>query len=365
MGPGIGSDFHLDLAGKEVALRAFRTVLQSPSDRVVIYTDSGRSAIRLALRTLRLGSGNAVLVPSYICESVLNAVAAEGVRPILYGVDENLQVMLDSLFGARCPQAQAVLVVDYFGFDSNLAPFLEQISGQGLRIIYDCSHSLLGMRRASPVVDVYVASLRKLLPIPDGGLVLLRSEGDSASLSPLLDIEAPHAPVRMAAMMWKGAWVRQPIWPQPPFRELFLQAEMMLDKEDRIYGISSMSSVLLKLLSVDNISKRRRSNFLRLLRLSKGWPTRVVPMYGSITNETCPLGFPVIVDRRDDLRSFLIDHRIYPPVHWSLDERVFGDFPDSVELSKHILTLPCDHRYGPRDMRALSNAIVQWGYHCV
>jgi hypothetical protein len=358
---GIGSDYHLDLS-KGFNAQAANASLHLPPDRTTVFTDSGRSAIRLTLRTLGLGPGNAVLVPSYICGSVLGALAMEGVRPVLYGVDAHLDVMVDQLLhGDHC--AQAILLVDYFGFTSNVDPYVGQLADQGLRIIYDCSHSLLGMPRASPLVDAYVASLRKLLPLPDGGLMLLHSKHDKAC--PSTPSQSRHASVRMAAMIWKGAWLQQVRWPQPPFRDLFLQAERMLDAERDINGMSSMSSMLFRMLDASYVIERRRASFLDLLTSSRGWPEGVVPLYDTLAAGVCPLGFPVIVDRRDDLRRFLIAHRIYPPVHWDLDPRVFGEFPKSLELSKHILTLPCDQRYGSPDMRILSDVIVQWGSRCV
>jgi hypothetical protein len=66
---GIGSDYHLDLS-KGFNAQAANASLHLPPDRTTVFTDSGRSAIRLTLRTLGLGPGNAVLVPSYICGSV-------------------------------------------------------------------------------------------------------------------------------------------------------------------------------------------------------------------------------------------------------------------------------------------------------
>jgi acyl-CoA synthetase (AMP-forming)/AMP-acid ligase II len=358
---GIGSDYHLDLS-EGFDPQAVGASLQLPLERTALFTDSGRSAIRLALRTLELSPGNAVLVPAYICGSVLDALAVEGLRPVLYGVDAHLEVMVDQLLHGK-HRAQAVLLVDYFGFASNAGCYVRQLAGQGLRIIYDCSHSLLGMPRASPLVDTYVASLRKLLPLPDGGLTLVHSKHHNVCPSP--PSQSRHASVRMAAMVWKGAWLKQAMWPQPPFRDLFLHAERMLDAERDINGMSTMSSVLLQLLDVNYIVERRRANFLELLSSSPRWPESVVPLYDSLAAGVCPLGFPVIVDRRDDFRRFLIAHRIYPPVHWDLDPRVFGEFPQSLRLSRHILTLPCDQRYGSPDMRVLSDVIVQWGSRCV
>ena len=66
--------------------------------------------------------------------------------------------------------------------------------------------------------------------------------------------------------------------------------------------------------------------------------------------EAVPIGFPVIVEDRDKVRSQLYDDRIYPPVHWDVSAVTPKRFAQSHELSKHIMTLPCDGRYGASDM---------------
>ena len=43
---------------------------------------------------------------------------------------------------------------------------------RGLSVIYDVSHSLFyRLKQPSDLVTAYVGSLRKLLPLPDGGIV--------------------------------------------------------------------------------------------------------------------------------------------------------------------------------------------------
>jgi len=52
---------------------------------------------------------------------------------------------------------------------------------------------------------------------------------------------------------------------------------------------------------------------------------------------------------------------VSPPVHWPIDESTFKEFPESIWLSRHILTLPCDHRYDERHMQIINNLILKWG----
>lgn len=360
----IGSDFDFGFGSPTITMGAcqpasFKDSL--PTDYCVTFTDSGRSALRLALKQLRIGAGDSVLVPSYLCHSVATTLLREGIIPIYYSVDANLEPSMDDILMRKTVDTKAILIMDYFGRGSSLDEHVPALVSEGLSVLYDVSHSLFyRLRQPSGLVTAYVGSLRKLLPLPDGGIVFSKQIQDITSWSGQRNT-LEHASLRTAAMVWKEAWLRNGDKPKPPFRELFVQAESLLDESDEIGPISDVSKVLLNLVDLEFIVLRRRTNFLELLRLSDTWPENTRPFLDSLESEECPLGFPVIVDERDDLRQFLIDRLVYPPVHWAIDICTLGEFVDSIWLSKHMLTLPCDHRYDSRDMRVISELIIEWG----
>ena len=62
----LGSNFELDLTQSEYKKDNIFNYL---NDYYTVYTDSGRSAIRLLNKALKKGT---ILLPDYICESVLD-----------------------------------------------------------------------------------------------------------------------------------------------------------------------------------------------------------------------------------------------------------------------------------------------------
>ncbi|MEO0366727.1 MAG: hypothetical protein AAF265_14685, partial [Pseudomonadota bacterium] len=52
----------------------------------------------------------------------------------------------------------------------------------------------------------------------------------------------------------------------------------------------------------------------------------------------------------------LIASQVYPPVHWSLNQ---AEWDLAAALSRRILSLPCDHRYGVADMRRIASVLTQ------
>jgi dTDP-4-amino-4,6-dideoxygalactose transaminase len=68
---------------------------------------------------------------------------------------------------------------------------------------------------------------------------------------------------------------------------------------------------------------------------------------------SAPLGFPIVLERRDEVRSALFKHNIYPPIHWAIQGVVPVQYKESHELSRRVMTIPCDGRYDSFDMRRI------------
>lgn len=354
----IGSDFALDM-GDFLAHPQAWGVFGQFSTGSRLCTDSGRTALRLGLRELGMRPGHRLLTPAYMCGTVLQALREEGIMPVFYGVDQafNLEIREPA-----CDAVDAVLVPDYFGVRSR---YYEELSrrlvSDGRVVIRDISHSLLApLQRSHQERCVYIASLRKTLPIPDGGLML--GEGNlSAFFGSLVESDSPHATVRAAAMLVKAIYSACPGSERPPFRDRFLEAERLLDGSRVLGRISAVSDSLLPFLNVGFFASARRRNFIDLLEMSTDWPPEVVPVCSVLEVEDVPLGFPVLCSQRDSLRTFLMDRRIYPPIHWPIPDEVSAEYPLSRHISRRILTIPCDHRYNADDMRSISSAIIEWG----
>lgn len=355
----IGSDFPFDPVGNWTTRCGDAVVLGKFAESSVVLTDSGRTALRLALRYLRLSQTARILVPSYVCESVLTAILAEQIAPVFYAIDAEFSMDLEQL---REQDPLPILVIDYFGIGTRRTESLvRHLTQKGYRVLHDVSHSFLApVERVHDEQCVCLASIRKTLPLPDGGLVA--GGCDTPDLAGLLrDGDAPHAIWRTGAMMLKSVSLANPERLPIPFRDRFVQSEEMLDGSSELYTISTVSKALIPYLDLDQMARSRRQNFQYLLGRSVEWPSDVKPVFTQVYEDDVPLGFPVFCSQRDSLRRFLIERRIYPPVHWPLNPEIARRYPVSADVSDRILTIPCDHRYGPDDMDRIARAIVEWG----
>ncbi|MBI2207708.1 MAG: DegT/DnrJ/EryC1/StrS family aminotransferase [Candidatus Rokubacteria bacterium] len=111
-------------------------------------------------------------IPAYLCCPVLEAAAAAGLAVALYDIDETLAPRLATIE----PEAgDALLVVHYFGLVAPPARLRTFCAEHSLPLVEDCAHALPdpGGHGAGSVGDIAVFSLRKLGPVPGGGLLVV------------------------------------------------------------------------------------------------------------------------------------------------------------------------------------------------
>ena len=64
-----------------------------------------------------------------------------------------------------------------------------------------------------------------------------------------------------------------------------------------------------------------------------------------------PFGFVILTQKRDELYKYCIKNNIYCNIHWE---------DTANELSKTILTIPCDQRYKSKEMKYIVKKIKKF-----
>jgi hypothetical protein len=176
------------------------TLEQVYSPSILRYYSYGRHALLEALKIAGV-HGQRVLLPSLICRDVLASVHAAGADVSYYSVNADLTPSDDP---SRWPDARAVLAVNYFGFPQDLSPFEVYTRRNGATVIEDAAHALFSRdargRLLGTRTPLGVLSLRKSLPLPNGGALIANDPAFVARLpSPLAFQKVPG---RRAA--WKA-----------------------------------------------------------------------------------------------------------------------------------------------------------------
>src|SRR5438132_12732052 len=100
---------------------------------------SGSVGLELALRTLAVGPGHEVIVPTYACDAVYHAVTRCGATPVLADADpETLGPAAKDVARRLTRRTRAVVVVHPFGLGLDLDEFL----ALGVPVVEDCAHAI-------------------------------------------------------------------------------------------------------------------------------------------------------------------------------------------------------------------------------
>lgn len=345
----IGSDFFEEL-------NTTQNILSDSAS--AFYLDSGRSAIRLVLRSIKASQKRAVL-PAYTCETVILPFIELGYSVDYYNVNRDLIVNYDE-FRQLIEQLKpsVVLVHAYFGFDTiqNIREYLEQLSNSGIVVIEDLTHSLfLSNRRTCS--NFCVGSLRKWTGVSDGGFLAVCT-GECPIESP--DIEnTKYIKSRCAAQELKREYAKSlDISIKDKYRSLFAASEAYLDEQTEIYTMSSTTRNLILGIDYEQLKKLRRANYCYLLNAFSSIKQVSIPE--ALKNQTdAPLYFVMYVDGcRTALQKHMAEQNIYLPVIWPMPPQVIGKCSSSVEfIYSHILAVPCDQRYEISDMERISLSI--------
>jgi dTDP-4-amino-4,6-dideoxygalactose transaminase len=151
-----------------------RAVARTLCHSGAVAASSGTAALVLALHTLQAGGGDEVIIPSYVCSALLDAVNAVGASPVVVDVDEaDLNISPAEVARAASRKTRAVIVPHMFGNPAAAT----QIAALGAPVIEDlaqCVKAERGGRAVGAAGSCAVLSFyaTKLLTTGYGGMLV-------------------------------------------------------------------------------------------------------------------------------------------------------------------------------------------------
>ncbi len=142
-----------------------------------VATSSGTTALVLALKAVDIEKGD-VLIPSYVCRNVYDAVRWAGGYPILYDIDKDWAPTAESIQLRITSNTKAIILVHTFGISADS----ESICKLGYPVIEDCCQAIgfqlngrtVGAKGKYCVVSFHAT---KLMTTGEGGMVLTSEQG--------------------------------------------------------------------------------------------------------------------------------------------------------------------------------------------
>jgi hypothetical protein len=331
-----------------------------PWGTTAVLTGSGRAALQQLLEYGRSARGwKRLWVPSYYCPDVLPSIVRAGLELRPYRrMPLDTEILLPSV--AR-PSTDAILSLNYFGLRS-VAPPGAAIRPEGVDLIEDHTHDPFSGWAITSEADFCIASLRKTLPVPDGG-VLWSPRQHNLPLTPGLTLSHSSAVAhKLAGMALKELYLAGEVSDKQLYRELYYQGEQQLELGGPS-GMSSWSRGLLPSLPIHEWRQQRQVNHDRLHSMLEHLCELKV-LAPNAPGDAAPAVCTLICESaagRDALKTHLVAQNVFPAILWSLEaQSVLPASSADLELSQKILAVQCDMRYTVHDMERVGNTILEW-----
>jgi len=295
------------------------------NDFKVYFTDSGRSSLRLFLR-----SGNnknkRYLLPNFFCEVIEHIFIEENIKYKFYNIFEDLTMDLKYINNS---DYDVLYVINYFGKYTNLS----KINLNNKILIEDnvFLHDFINHSNAKKWYGFN--SFRKISTLADGSLIKTTISIDEEKI---LQNKPEFTALKYGAKQIKYEYIHNGKFEEFEYLNRFQDAEIMLDNQKNIYSINNESTFLLFSQKIDYDIRKYRFNKLKTLFAD----------YAILNDVECYSFFVMNIDRRDEVRKKMMNFNIFLAIHW----------PQSTQdndLYKSIISIPLFETYDDSDFEFL------------
>jgi len=304
---------------------------------------------RQALETIALHCNiKRLWMPSYYCHESVTGLKRIGVAVEYYPCNptDNQDYAITNL---KVLPGDGIVRMNFFGMN----PKPKTPNGHFI-LIEDHSHCLTSDWALNSEADWCFASLRKTMPIADGGILWSPKRLTLPEKPNPSQYSIQNACNRYAAMSLKTDYLKGKDIDKQLFLSGFGQTEKIFDSLP-IASISQRSRSIVSELDIITWNNIKKSNWDCLCNHVQTNDTCTV--LKSQISDCRPFSFILIFQSkeiRDIVRLRLINNEVYPAVLWSIPE---GNYESSIDFGNKMLSIHCDGRYMETDIIELSNRI--------
>lgn len=326
----IGGEFEIDLSLQ-------RDFIPQPD---VYYYASGRTALYQILRSLA-PLHHRLWLPDWLCYTMVDAVEKAGFEYCFYELDADFKATINALDKSGFKDGEAVLMINYFGLQdlTGISKSIKDAYPNAVVIEDDVQAFWVFSEKENPFADYRFTSLRKALPVPDGGLVKTKRP------MPKAIGENTFAPLKVKAGAMKFHRGEEGINDED-YLKLFKEGDKLIPEN---YD-SVMSPDSQRLFSGTDLEKAKQQRQANTAQLIVGLKELGINPMIPISADSVPLFVPIYLENRDDVRHRMFQHEVFCPVHWPLDGM---PVKQGAEMAKHELSLIVDQRYGKNKMNEI------------
>lgn len=346
---GIGSMFEhsdLDSLQQKMAITDF-----SPKNHQLFYT--GRHAMKFVIEHIKLAQNiPTIWLPEYYCQHVTSWMKSNysNIKVYKTSAKENNE-LIDAAAFTR--DGDVVIVNNFWGIN---ACKIEK-GTRNIVVVEDHSHGWLSPLCINSTADYCVASLRKSVPAPLGGIAW-KPNGEA------FNEVKPDNNTALFKQIWNTVKQAQHLkstyinatHPKEENKQQFLslvnQAETQMNENFDLFQLEEEhKKVLKKYVSLNYLGpKEKNLKYLNCLiknSLQANSPFKI------ISGTSASFGLILFIENKDAmlaLRSYFILHAIYPSLLW----------PDNKETYGYYLNIHIDFRYGKEELDYLAEKIINY-----
>ncbi len=288
------------------------------------------------------------LLPALACDSMVHPFELYHHSIMFYNLNPDFSIDLNSLEIGN--NKVLFLYMDYFGRPSINDFDLEYLKEKGnIVFIEDRTHNLIWERKNSFCPDYIMASLRKWIPVPDGGLLW-------GKITKKFQSDTSFSENRLKAQCMRHEYLKTGNEKlKTEFRRAFSTVSEVMDN-DEPSAMSAYSFSLAKRTDWEFVRRRRRENATELISILSS-----SPFINIIQNQSrcSDLYVAFTVSCRDEIQKQLAKEGIFNTVIWPLTEKQKNSSLVAKEVEKNMLAAPCDQRYTVEDMKYIGARIVK------
>lgn len=287
--------------------------------------NSGRHALEFILRSQNK-LPKTVYLPYYTCDSVFQPLIRLGIPYKFYHINSRLELERP----ISLADDEMIIVNDYFGLKDKYVDTL--YSYYKRQVIVDCTQAWY-MREMLSAKQFY--SPRKFFGLPDGGVAWTPIQREIQLKQDYSADRCSHLLKRIDADSTAG------------YKDFRNNSAILSGLP--LLRMSKLTEKLLGSIKHEEARMIRLGNYETLHNALSDSNLFESPEMIEFTPSGCPMIYPFISSDRH-LRQRLIDNKIYVATYWPGIESWTPKNSFEIELSRNLIPLPIDQRYGQEDM---------------
>jgi len=352
------SGLNLELLFREKEQFHFNASLPAPlCFKKTIFTMYARNALyKMGKSLAKNEKRKVVLVPAYSCGDEIASLVGAGLEIRPYEITDNFQVNLSDLFSRKDKETLAIMVTHFLSIPSvNIFEIKEFARKNKIFLIENCAHvfdAKLKNVHLGEIGDFSVFSIRKFLPLPHGGALVINN--------PSLEKPTFTLPPNEAVMFDFLVYLERQL-------NIF-SLGTTIDKIYKNFGIkirnkhgqrlekwggyelslSNFSKNLIMRMEIKEIMKKRREVFSFYNRFFQTVNSkRFTPLAPLIPDEVNPIFYPLRIKNATAFyknlkrRGLMAGNPFWDDLHQYIN---WEDFPISHQLKNEIFVLPLDRQ---------------------